>query len=119
MELNSLVGVRQPDGRRIADEVHFVAPRGKLHPQLRSHHARASISWITCNPNFHLVERAACPSAPNVKVSARGNVRWVPHPCGLNKGGDFLTFITKIPISAVESKLPPVQMREGWHSTEG
>ena len=54
MELNSLVGVRQPDGRSIADEVDFVAARGKFHPQFRGDHARAAVRWVTCDPNLHL-----------------------------------------------------------------
>jgi len=39
VKLNALARVGQAYGRRVADEVDFVASRGKLHPQLRGNHA--------------------------------------------------------------------------------
>jgi hypothetical protein len=39
MKLNSLIGVCQPDGRGVADEVDFMATRGEFHAKFRGDHA--------------------------------------------------------------------------------
>ncbi len=54
VELNSFVGVRQSDGRRVADKMDFMAARGQLHSKLRGDHAGAAVRWIASDSDLHL-----------------------------------------------------------------
>src|SRR5579862_4235118 len=65
MELDALVGFRQPDGRGVADEMDFMAPRGELHSQFGGDHSGAAISWVTCDSNLHL-DRGKVPSGSSL-----------------------------------------------------
>src|ERR1700733_4192376 len=62
MKLDVVVGFRQPDRRRVTDEVDFMASRGQLHSKLSGDHTRAAVGWVTGYPNLHVAasEWLAC-----------------------------------------------------------
>lgn len=53
MKINALVSGIKPDGRRVADEMNFMATRGQFNSQLGSDYARSSVSGIASDSNFH------------------------------------------------------------------
>src|SRR4029077_11663042 len=78
MELNVVVGVGQSDGRGIANEMDFMASRGKFHPQFGGDHARAAIGWVACYANFHL-DPGKMPASSQMWHSQRRD----KSPCGI------------------------------------
>jgi hypothetical protein len=50
---DAFVAAGEAEGLRVADEVHLVAEGGELNAQFGCNNARAAVSGVTCDADFH------------------------------------------------------------------